>query len=239
MAKKEGNPEIKDGHIQIANELYEAIFSSDFTERELRVIFSIIRWTYGYNRKTAKLSCRDIALRAGLKDRFGAAKACRSLLQKAVIFRQKTGSRFIWGLNKYYRNWDVKKTTLSGEQIEDPRGQKDNDTPDIETPLYREPVTGVALSKTPPKATGDGKDHKVWSKRPPQVMEKTTANPELNTSIKDKYKDRRTAKIICPRCKGKKIFRVPLGDGTIIKQVCGHCKGKGRVWRQGKGSQHN
>ena len=45
------SPQCENGHVRIADELYEAILKADFSKRELLVVLTVIRKTYGY-RKT-------------------------------------------------------------------------------------------------------------------------------------------------------------------------------------------
>jgi len=61
------SPQKENGHTQIANELFEAILKSNFTLRELKIIFVVIRFTYGFNRKEAELSARFISNATGIK----------------------------------------------------------------------------------------------------------------------------------------------------------------------------
>ena len=48
------NPQKEEGYTAIANDLFEAVYRFNFTLRELKVLLSIIRRTYGYNRKEAR-----------------------------------------------------------------------------------------------------------------------------------------------------------------------------------------
>lgn len=54
------SPQLEDGFIRIANELMEAILGFGFTHREVVVLFSIIRKTYGYGKKTDDISASQI-----------------------------------------------------------------------------------------------------------------------------------------------------------------------------------
>lgn len=60
------NPQKEEGYTAIANDLFEAVYRFNFTLRELKVLLSIIRRTYGYNRKEAQLSLSFIANDTGI-----------------------------------------------------------------------------------------------------------------------------------------------------------------------------
>lgn len=112
-----GNPQKEDGYTPIANELLEAILKADFSKRQLLVIMTIARMTYGYSRKSDALSGWQIASMTGL-DRSNVSKAITELLDLNVIIKSDSGREshgvFINSLsiNKLYKNWlTVVKTT--------------------------------------------------------------------------------------------------------------------------------
>ena len=45
------NPQTENGHIKIANEIIEAITRTNLSAHESRVLWYIIRKTYGFNKK--------------------------------------------------------------------------------------------------------------------------------------------------------------------------------------------
>ncbi|WP_374993057.1 replication protein, partial [Burkholderia multivorans] len=50
------SPQIEDGYTRIANELYEAILGFGFTQRQLLVLLTVLRKTYGYGKKEDDMS---------------------------------------------------------------------------------------------------------------------------------------------------------------------------------------
>jgi phage replication O-like protein O len=60
------NPQKQNGYVPIANELLEAIYKTDMTRNELRVLLCVIRYTYGYNAKSERLSLGFISSETGL-----------------------------------------------------------------------------------------------------------------------------------------------------------------------------
>ena len=49
------NPQKENGYTTIANELLEAIYCSKFSPTEFKMLLFIFRYTYGFNRKVARL----------------------------------------------------------------------------------------------------------------------------------------------------------------------------------------
>lgn len=105
------NPQKEDGYVAIANDLFEAIFlHHDFTKRQLKVISSIIRNTYGWNKKTCTISLREISAETGIDYRH-VSTTLQELIEKSVLFVEgfSTETR-TYKLNKNYDEWGVTKT---------------------------------------------------------------------------------------------------------------------------------
>jgi phage replication O-like protein O len=104
------SPQKENGYTPIANELLDAIFSFDFSKRELQVILCIARMTYGYSKKEDFLSGWQIAEMTKI-DRSHVSKAINSLIQKKAINRSDS-CRISHGhsvpalsINKHYDEW--------------------------------------------------------------------------------------------------------------------------------------
>ena len=105
------NPQKENGFVQIANELFEAIYMQfDFTKRQLRVLSTIIRHTYGWNKKTCTMSLREISAETGIDHRH-VSTALQELSEKSVLYVEglSTETR-TYKLNKNYDEWGVTKT---------------------------------------------------------------------------------------------------------------------------------
>ncbi|MGP1148176.1 replication protein, partial [Serratia sp. CY49633] len=55
-----------DGYTRIANELLEAILRANLTARQLKIAFAIIRKTYGFGKKTDRITNTQIASLTGI-----------------------------------------------------------------------------------------------------------------------------------------------------------------------------
>lgn len=101
------NPQLENGHTKIANELLEAIYRINLGPYESRVLWCIIRKTYGWNKKVGKLSNSLIAEGTGLARPHVSRTLCQ-LSERVIITR--TGNSTV-GLNKDYDQWLPKQVT--------------------------------------------------------------------------------------------------------------------------------
>lgn len=96
-------PQVEDGYTRIANELLEQVMAAPLTLREMRVVMAVIRLTYGWNRKQARLTGGLLAKLTGMPDT-KAGKTLASLVEKNVVIRHG-GSRSPVSLNKHADQW--------------------------------------------------------------------------------------------------------------------------------------
>lgn len=102
--------QLENGYVRIANELLEAICKAGLNGVQTSILLVIIRYTYGYNRKTVKVSASFIANAINSKNRSNIAKELRKLIDYKIIdvvssepYKPKE-----YSVNKNYNEW---KTT--------------------------------------------------------------------------------------------------------------------------------
>lgn len=100
------SPQVENGHLRIANELYEALVKAPVSIREMRLFMAIIRQTYGFQRKVASISVTLFAEMTGLY-RAHIPDALKSLERKNMIVRtvggpHETGT---YQVQKDYEKW--------------------------------------------------------------------------------------------------------------------------------------
>ena len=110
------NPQIENGYTKIANELLEEIIKRDFSKRELKVIFSVIRFTYGFNRKESDLSSRYLEPITGI-DQANISRTIKDLESKKILLIDKSNNHSQLNkisINKNYEQWvtDAKTTSV-------------------------------------------------------------------------------------------------------------------------------
>ncbi|MBP7561426.1 MAG: replication protein [Armatimonadetes bacterium] len=76
--------QVENGYTEIANELIEALAQTSLRSTEWQVVIYLIRTTYGWHKKYAKLSVHEVALGTNLRDEM-AARAIRQLRARNII----------------------------------------------------------------------------------------------------------------------------------------------------------
>lgn len=103
------SPQLSNGYTAIANEILEALIAYRFKQNEYKVLFAIIRKTYGYQKKIAELGNTQIAMMTGI-DRSHVARCIRSLIKDNVLIHDESKYKSSLGLNKNYRSWAKRDT---------------------------------------------------------------------------------------------------------------------------------
>ena len=98
------SPQLEDGYTRIANELMEVISLYPFTGGELRVLFVILRSTYGYKCKATNISLNELARKTNLTRRH-IPNILKTLRTDGVITVVRLGNKNVLGINKHYLRW--------------------------------------------------------------------------------------------------------------------------------------
>ncbi|MGQ7249552.1 replication protein [Halomonas sp. V046] len=96
---------MEDGFTRIANELMEQVMAAPLTLREMRVVLAVIRLTYGWNRKQARVTGGLLGKLTGLPDT-KASQTLAALVEKNVVTRHG-GSRSPVSFNKHADQWKL------------------------------------------------------------------------------------------------------------------------------------
>ncbi len=114
------NPQIENGHVDIANDLVEALAKIRLSGEESQVLWSILRKTYGWHKKEDHISLSQFALMTGIK-RQNVLRAITKLSSKKIIAVIKKDDSIIniYRIQKDFDNWQPlsKKITLSSIKI--------------------------------------------------------------------------------------------------------------------------
>ncbi len=101
--------QLENGYTRIANELMDIIAQTKFNGSQFRIIMAVVRYTYGFNRKSAEMSVSYLAKATGLPERHVRKEVDRLLLGNILIeYKEptKTSSREL-GLNKNHLEWCI------------------------------------------------------------------------------------------------------------------------------------
>lgn len=104
-------PQVEHGYIRIANELFMALNSYRLSGEEWLILISILRKTYGYNKKQDSISLSQFVEMTSLL-RPNVIRAINKLEEKNVIIKTK-GKVNNYRINKDYDSWtpSIKKDT--------------------------------------------------------------------------------------------------------------------------------
>jgi phage replication O-like protein O len=111
-------PQLEDGHVRIANELYDAILAKVHSLRHLKVALAIIRKTYGYSKKEDDITISQIAEVSGIH-RNNVGTALRELEEMRIVNPVRAGRHGLMiGINKHHSQWlsDVVKPRGPGRK---------------------------------------------------------------------------------------------------------------------------
>lgn len=97
-------PQLEDGFVRIANELLEAILGGGFSQRELLVLLTIMRKTYGFQKSEDDMSASQIGDMCKLA-RPHVTTTLNLLAQRNVITKRPGRFGAIVGIQKDRRKW--------------------------------------------------------------------------------------------------------------------------------------
>lgn len=104
------SPQKENGFTGIANELLENIYKGDLSLREIKIILAVIRFTFGFNRKSAELSLRFLSQATNIKYRHTQATVSKLISSNILLIENESKgiqSRKIQ-LNKNYDLWNAR-----------------------------------------------------------------------------------------------------------------------------------
>jgi phage replication O-like protein O len=112
------NPQVENGHTEIANELLEAIIKTPMSDYEHRIFWLIIRKTYGFKKKQDWISQTQIVQETGIL-RQHVSRTIKKLIDKNMIVKDNRHLSIqkdyeVWLLPKQVTN----KSNLNGLQKE-------------------------------------------------------------------------------------------------------------------------
>jgi phage replication O-like protein O len=99
------NPQLENGHIRIANEIVEeALCKTNLSAYESRILWFILRKTYGWNKKSDRISYTQFE-ETGITRRHIARTLCQ-LKNRNIITVSGNGQRLKYSFQKDYTKWD-------------------------------------------------------------------------------------------------------------------------------------
>jgi len=110
------NPQVEDGHTDIANEIAEKFATINLSPYEWRMLWAVLRKTYGWHKTLDFISISQLEAITGL-DRRNVSRAKRSLTEKNIL----VSDGYLIGLNKDYETWSVSSSETTNIVYRDTR----------------------------------------------------------------------------------------------------------------------
>lgn len=98
------SPQAENGYTAIANEIAEAFFTLQLSGNEWRVLWVIIRQTYGWKKKTERISISTFERKTGLKRRH-IFRLLKNLIERNIITKNDTTFITTYGFQKDYSKY--------------------------------------------------------------------------------------------------------------------------------------
>jgi len=123
------NPQKENGFTPIANAIVEALMKVNLSAYETRVLWFLFRKTYGWDKKTDWIALSQFSECIGI-DRRLIHRCIKELLAKNMIVIEKDGSKFKYGFQKDFDQWDCStkktshKTVIKGDDSSQSRETK-------------------------------------------------------------------------------------------------------------------
>jgi phage replication O-like protein O len=97
--------QLEHGHIRIANSIFDAILRQHLTSREWAVLMAVLRLTWGWGVKDARIGSAQIGDMTGIDQRH-VRRALNALRDRRMLMRQRDGKQFArWQIRKDFEQW--------------------------------------------------------------------------------------------------------------------------------------
>lgn len=98
------NPQLEEGYIRIANEIWKALGHYRISGEEWLVLNCILSKTYGFNKKKDKISLSQFNEYTGMK-KPSIIRAIKKLISKQIVSKSANDGINIYSFNKLYSTW--------------------------------------------------------------------------------------------------------------------------------------
>jgi phage replication O-like protein O len=191
-------PQKENGYTAIANEIMDALVMYRIPGEQMQCLFFVLRKTYGFNKKTDKISLSQFVKATGINRR-GVARAVMALQQKNIIHIKKGGVKndtiktSEYTFNKRFWTWkdSVKKDTGS-VKIDQKVVSKKTHTKDTITKDSLYTSNFLKFWSSYPKKIGKGEAFKAYKNiKEPRPSLKTIIQSVQDHEKTDQWKDKR------------------------------------------------
>lgn len=114
------SPQAENGHTDIANEIMEKLALTHLSGNEWKILFVVLRQTWGWHKKIDKISITQFEKKTGMS-RASVVESINRLVGKSILLVGKKGLVNEYHFNKDYDEWVVGKKGLVGKSVETSR----------------------------------------------------------------------------------------------------------------------
>lgn len=117
------NPQLDDGYIQIATEIFKALIKTRISGEEMQCLQVVLLKTYGFHKKQDRISLSQFAELTRIKKQ-NVVRALNSLLSKKIIVIKKDNERAnLYEFNKDFDQWMPLSKKITGKGIKYLKGR--------------------------------------------------------------------------------------------------------------------
>jgi phage replication O-like protein O len=118
--KQMSKPELEKGFTRLANELMEALCRTNLAKYESRILWTVLRKTYGYQKKMDEISLSQFSKATGI-DKPNVHRTLKLLIRRRIIVSEpQVPGKIFYGLQTDYDQWmgsSLSKPIVSGETL--------------------------------------------------------------------------------------------------------------------------
>ena len=134
------NPQKENGFTAISNELVEAFQRLHLSGNQWRLLWVILRLTYGWNKKTDYISLTTFEKCTGL-NRWNLKQNLDDLFHREIIIRDNSGYIIKYGLQKDYTKWKTSIKNNTSIKNDTTTGIKNNTKTSIKNDTHKRQKT--------------------------------------------------------------------------------------------------
>lgn len=131
--------ELENGYTRVANDTLDALSASDLSGREFRVLYVVIRRTYGFQKRIDWIALSQIVDATGIAKE-NVSRIISGLCEKQVIVREGDGYTKKIGINPQLTEWQVQKKVVKSDNGDVSKRQN------VESDKLSKMTTGVVES---------------------------------------------------------------------------------------------
>ena len=114
------NPQAENGHIDIAHEIAEAFYKLQLSGNQWRLLWVILRQSYGWKKKQDRISYSFFEKRTGL-DRRNIGRELKELIERKIIVKNDNSYIVSYGIQKDYMKWIYKPLSKMTTVLNNPK----------------------------------------------------------------------------------------------------------------------